>query len=77
MFLSAAFHSLYSSSEKGYTNAISPVTSVGSTVSLGLHDMVFRSLMSSWCATWLELTIHGGVEVVGSLARFLIACHAL
>ena len=35
--------------------------------------MVLRLLMISWCATLLELTRHGGVEVSGvSLGNFFI-----
>ena len=77
LFLSAAIPFLYSSSEKGYTNVTSPVASVCTTWRLDWHGMVLWPLMSSWCATSLELTRHGGVEMVKSLERFLIVCNAL
>ena len=76
-FLSTAIHFLYFSLEKGYTSVTSLFASVGSTGRLALLDMVPWSLMSSWCATWLELTRHGGVELVGLLEWFLIVFHAL
>ena len=77
MRVPAAIPFLYYSSENGYNNITSPVASIGSTGRLGMHGMLLRPLMSSWCATCLELTRHGGVEVVGSLKRLLIVCHAL
>ena len=44
----------------------------GSTGRLGLVDMVPLQLMSNWFA----LIRHGGVDVVGSLERFLIVFQA-
>ena len=76
-FLSVANLFLYSSLGKGYTNVTFPVASVGNTGHLGLHGMMLWPLMNRWCLTWLELTRHGGVEVVGSLERFLIVFRAL
>ena len=62
----------YCFSEKGYTNVTSPIVSVSSTGCLGLLGTVLRPLISSWCATRLELIRHGRVEIVGSLERFEI-----
>ena len=76
-FFTSVIFSLCSSSEKRNTSVTSQVASVGSTGGLRLLNMVPRSLMSSWCATWLELTRHAGVEVMGSLERFLIVVHVL
>ena len=73
LFFSAAI-SFLCSSENGYTSVTFPFTFVGSTGSLYLLDMVPRPLVSSWCATWLELTRYGGVEVVGLLERFSLPC---
>ena len=75
-FLSATIPFLYSSAEKWYTSVTSPVASVGSIEGLGLLDMVPRPLMSSWCASWLELSRHRGVEMLGSLERLLIVFQA-
>ena len=75
--LSATIPFLYSYWEKGYTSFTSLVASVGITGCFGLIDIVLLLLMSSWCATWLELTRHGGFEVVASFEWLLIVFHAL
>ena len=43
---------------------------------VGLVGMSPLLLTSSWCATWLALTEHGGIGVIGSLDMFLISFHA-
>ena len=42
----------------------------------GLVGMFPLALTSSLCATWLVLTKHGGVGIVGSLEMLLIVLHA-
>ena len=76
LFLSAAIPFLYSSSLNADTNDGFPST-VGSAGHLGFVDIVPWPLTSRWCATWLELTRHGGFGEIGSLDIFLIVCHAL
>ena len=76
LFLSAAIPFLYSYSLNADTNNGFPFT-VGSAWHLGIVGIVPWPLTSRWCATWLELTRHGGVGEVGSLDSFLIVCHAL
>ena len=76
LFLSAAIPFLYSSSLNADTNYGFPST-VGSAGHLGFVGIVPWPLTSRWCATWLELTRHGGFGEVGSLDSFLIVCHAL
>ena len=75
-FLSAAIPFLYSSSLNADTNDGFPST-VGSAGHLGFVGIVPWPLTVRWCATWLELTRHGGFGEVGSLDSFLIVCHAL
>ena len=58
------------------TNDRFPST-VGSAGHLGFVGIVPWPLTSRWCATWLELTRHGGFGEVVSLDSFLIVCHAL
>ena len=76
LFLSAVIPFLYSSSLNADTNDNFPST-VGSAGHLGFVGIVPWPLTSRWCATWLELTRHGGFGEVGSLDSFLIVCHAL
>ena len=76
LFLSDAIPFLYCSSLNADTNDGYPST-VGSEGHLGFVDIVPWPLTSRWCATWLELTRHGGFGEVGSLDIFLIICHAL
>ena len=76
LFLSAAIPFLYSSSLNADTNDGFPYT-VGSAGHLGFVVIVPWPLTSRWCATWLELTRHGGFGEVGLFDSFLIVCHAL
>ena len=76
LFLDAAIPFLYSSSLNADTNVGFPST-VGSAGHLGFVGIVPWPLTSRWCATWLELTRHGGFGEVGSLDSFLIVCHAM
>ena len=74
--LSAAIPFRYSSSLNADTNDGFPFT-VGSAGHLCFVGIVPWPLTSRWCATWLELTRHGGFGEVGSLDSCLIVCHAL
>ena len=76
LFLSVAISFLYCFSLNEDTNDGFPST-VGSAEYLGFVGIVPWPLTSRWCATWLELTRHGGFGEVGSLDSFLIVCHAL
>ena len=76
LFMSAAIPFLYSSSLNADTNDSLPST-VGSAWHLGFVGIVPWPLTSRWCATWLNLTRHGGFGEVRSLDSFLIVCHAL
>ena len=76
LFLSAAIPFLYSSSLNADTNDGFPST-VGSAGHLGLVGIVPWPLTSRWCATWLELTRHGGFGEVGSLDSFVIVVIAI
>ena len=78
LLLSAAIPFLYSSSLNADINDCFPST-VGSAGHLGFVGIVPWPLTSRWCATWLELTRHGGFGEVWSLDSFLIVqdLHAL
>ena len=76
LFLSDAIPFLYSSSLNADTND-GFASTVGSAGHLGFVGMVPWSLTSRWCATWLELTRHGGFGEVGSLDSFLIVLRLL
>ena len=76
LFLSAAIPFLYSFSLNADTNDGFPST-VGSAGHLSFVCIVPWPLTSISCATWLELTRHGGFGEVGSLDSVLIVCHAL
>ena len=79
LFLSAAIPFLYSSSMNADTYYGFPFTvgSAGHVMCKGFVGSVPWPLTSRWCATWLELTRHGGYGEVGSLHSFLIVYHAL
>ena len=64
--VSAAIPFLYSSLLNADTNDGFPST-VGSAGHLDFVGIVPWPLISRWCATWLELTRHGGFGEVGSL----------
>ena len=59
---SAAIPFLYSSSLNAYTNDGFPSTvgSAGHLCFVSLLASFLSPLTSRWCATWLELTRHGG-----------------
>ena len=76
LFLSAAIPFLYSFSLNADTNDDFPYTVVCAGY-LGFVGSVPWPLTSRWCATWWELTRHGGFGEVGSLDSFLIVCHAV
>ena len=63
LFSSAAIPFLYSSSLNADTNDGFP-SIVGSAGHLGFVGIVPWPLTSRWCATWLELTRHGGVSTI-------------
>ena len=69
LFLSADIPFLYSSSLNADTTDGFPST-VGSAGHLGFVGIVPWPLTSRWCATWLELTRHGGFGEVGLLDSF-------
>ena len=77
LFFSIATPFMYSSSLKRYTIEYSPSFAGGNTGRFGLDGMVPLPLTRIWCATWFALTIHRGLNVVGSLDSFLVVFHVL
>ena len=75
LFLSVAIPFLYSSSVNGKTSDCSLCSTVVRIGRFGLVAMFPLPLTSSWCATWLELTKHGGIGIIGSLEMLVIAFH--
>ena len=56
---------------------VSPSVAWRSTGRFDVDGMLPLPLTRSWCATWLALTMYGGLDMVGSFYSFLPVFPAL